>query len=205
MRQAEEWEIVGSLDWCCTFRNRVRAVVEACGVVFVENTWDTLPGPADCAIVLLDDGSPFAIDAETSAHHDFVNVAGRIHSASPAELCRRFMDELGLVEDDLVQVLPDWTGLFGPESEFRAYPPGRTTPERRAKRRALDTLEARYGVLQPEMITLPSGKRVPVDGTDPGRTVLVMCLTGADDPVELTARLDADPRLVLLPVEEPAG
>jgi hypothetical protein len=55
-------------------------------------------------------------------------------------------------------------------------PPGSSREQQDAERVMLDLLGHRLGrALEPATITIPSGARVHVDGTDPDRTVLVEC------------------------------
>jgi hypothetical protein len=55
-------------------------------------------------------------------------------------------------------------------------PPGSSHEQRAAERVMLDLLGRRLGVdLEPGVLTVPSGARVELDGTDPARSLLVEC------------------------------
>jgi hypothetical protein len=62
-----------------------------------------------------------------------------------------------------------------------ARPPGSSTEQRNAERVMLDLLGQDLGIrLDPATITVASGERVEVDGTDTERTVLVECWATRD-------------------------
>ena len=66
----------------------------------------------------------------------------------------------------------------------RSSPPGTSEEQRDAERVMLDQLAADLAViLEPAVLTVPSGARVEVDGADVGRTVLVeeQCLRPVDE------------------------
>jgi hypothetical protein len=60
--------------------------------------------------------------------------------------------------------------------DVAGLPAGSSGEQRAAERVMLDLLAARLGLpLDPARLTVASGARVEIDGTDPGRTVLVEC------------------------------
>jgi len=59
---------------------------------------------------------------------------------------------------------------------WQDLPPGSSGEQRAAERGMLDLLGVHLNVrLDPARLDVPSGARVEIDGTDPGRTVLVEC------------------------------
>jgi hypothetical protein len=169
-------------------------------VVFVQDIWDDHPGPTDVAVVVLDDGAQYLIHAEASVGHDYVNICGLMHSATPAELCARFIAAVGLDPADLVWTqlgseLGDWPEWCYPVEKLRPFTVRGSTADVRVTMRMLKELEAQLGIrLDPAVITLKPGEHITVDATDAGRTVFAELLPAAekqepDDVERATAKL----------------